>query len=135
MNELVLPEAEARTRLILAEKFVNERLDKIEVPIQHYFAEGVYARSGFVAKGTMFVGRIHKQSQINIISSGDITVLNEEGVSRLIGPCIWVSPAGAQRAAYANEDTHWTTILGTQETDPDVIYEMYTSAPCAVLEG
>ena len=122
-----LSECEARDRLIRAEKIVSQ-MEQVEVPITHHFAEGVYARGGMVKKGTVFVGRVHLHSQINIISKGDITILMEGGVARLVGPCTWVSPKGAQRAAYANEDTYWTTILGTQETDPEVIFNTCTSA-------
>jgi hypothetical protein len=122
-----LSEGEARERLVYAEQVVRQ-MEQVEVPITHHFAEGVYARGGVIKKGTVFVGRVHLQSQINIISKGDMTILMEGGVVRLVGPCTWVSPPGAQRAAYANEDTYWTTILGTHETDPDVIFNTCTSA-------
>ena len=120
-------EAEARAQLLIAEAQVRQ-LTPIEVPISHHFAQGVYARSGLVKKGSAFVGRVHLQSQINIISSGSVTVLTEQGTVHLIGPCIWVSPAGAQRAARIHEDTYWSTIIGTNETDPQVIFDTCTAA-------
>ncbi len=103
-----------------------EQMPQIEVPIEHYFADGVYGRLGRLKKGTNFGGRVHLQSQINIILSGDVNLLDEHGLTRLIGPCVWTSPAGAQRAAYVNEDTVWITVLGTHETDPAVIFEKCT---------
>ena len=122
---LVLTAPETRAKLVLAEQVVRQ-LPQVDVPITHHFAQGVYARGGMVKQGTVFVGRVHLQSQINIISKGDVTILMEGGVVRLVGPCTWVSPPGTQRAAYANEDTYWTTILGTNETDPEVIFNTCT---------
>lgn len=119
-------ETESRQKLAKAEAVIRQ-MPQLEIPLQHFFADGVYARQGFIPKHTVFVGRVHLHSQINIISQGNITVLTEQGVVHLVAPCTWVSPAGAQRAAIAHEDTVWTTILGTTETDPDVIYDTYTA--------
>lgn len=127
MTTIALTPAGCRAQLAAAEARVRQ-LDPIDVPISHHFAQGVYARSGVIPKGAAFAGRVHLQSQINIISKGDITVLMENCCVRLVGPCTWVSPPGAQRAAYAHEDTYWTTILGTDETDPQVIFDTCTTA-------
>lgn len=115
-----------RKRLVLAEQFVR-MLPPVQIEIRHHFADGVYAREGYVPKGTWFVGRIHHKAQINIISKGSILVLTESGPILMEAPCTLVSPPGAQRAAYAVEDTVWTTILATSESDPDVIFDTYTS--------
>ena len=120
-------EISARAQLLVAEDAVRQ-LPAIEVPISHHFAQGVYARGGLIKKGSAFVGRVHLQSQINIISHGSVTVLTEQGVVHLVGPCTWASPPGAQRAAIVHEDTYWTTILGTNETDPQVIFDTCTAA-------
>lgn len=104
------------------------KLPQLAVKLTHHFAQGVYAREGFIPKGTVFTGRVHTQSQINIISKGDISVLTERGLIRMTAPCTLVSPPGAQRAAYAHEDTVWTTILGTDKTDPQDIFESLTLA-------
>lgn len=115
-----------RSKLVFAENVIRQ-LPQLDVTINHHFAEGVYAREGFIPKDTVFVGRVHLHSQINILSKGDVTVLTEDGVKRYTAPCTWVAPKGIQRAAYAHEDTVWTTILGTQETDPKVIFDTYTA--------
>ena len=120
-----------RRKLQLAESWISkireDRQITYDVPITHHFAEGVYAREGHIPKDTMFVGRVHLHSQINILSKGDVTVLTETGVQRYKAPCTWVAPKGVQRAAYTHEDTVWTTILGTNETDPEVIFDTYTA--------
>jgi len=55
------------------------------------------------------------------MSCGDLSVLTEEGIQRVQAPFTIVSPAGTKRIAYAHEDTVWTTIHGTHETDLDKI--------------
>lgn len=104
------------------------KLPQLNITLRHHFAHGLYAREGTIPAGSCFVGRIHKQSQVNIISQGSISVLTENGIVRMTAPCTMVSPAGAQRAAYAHEDTVWTTILGTEITDPEEAFAELTSA-------
>lgn len=119
-----------RRKLALAENTIRQlpqMIEDVDFKIIHHFAEGVYAREGRIPKDTVFVGRVHLHSQINILSKGDVTVLTETGVQRYTAPCTWEAPAGTQRAAYTHEDTIWTTILGTTETNPAVIFDTYTA--------
>jgi hypothetical protein len=104
-----------------------KQLPQAEVPLKHHFGGGFYGREGFVAKGTFFIGRVHLRPQLNIISKGDILVLTETGLIRMTAPFSMVSPPGAQRGAYALEDTVWTTIIATDLTDPDLIYNTLTT--------
>ena len=120
---------ENRFKLERANRLIGQMpqlVEGVDYKINHYFADGVYAREGWLRKDTVFVGRVHLHSQINILSKGDVTVLTPEGLRRYTAPCTWTAPKGTQRAAYTHEDTVWTTILGTDETDPDVIFDTYT---------
>ena len=101
---------------------------RIEIPMRHYFSPGVYAREITIPAGTLLTGRIHKYEQLNILSSGEISVLTEEGMKRVKAPFTIVSPAGTKRIAYAHTECVWTTILGTDETDPDKIEQLFTVA-------
>lgn len=101
-----------------------------DIPVEHFFANagtkrGVYARQIFIPKGTVLTGKIHKYEQINIISKGDISVLTEDGIKRVQAPFTIVSPAGTKRIAYTHEDTVWTTIHATEETDLEKIEAHY----------
>lgn len=91
--------------------------DTLDLPVMHHFSRGVYARELFIPKGTVIVGKIHKFSQINIVSKGEISVLTEDGIKRVKAGDTIVSGPGIKRAGYAHEDTLWTTIHGTNETD------------------
>lgn len=91
------------------------------IEVKHHFAHGVYAREVFLPKDTLATGRIHKFSQVNIISQGEISVLTENGPIRLKAPATVISPPGTKRLVYAHEDTVWTTIIGTHATDTETI--------------
>lgn len=93
-------------------------LPEVECPLQHVFAPGAYARTMFIPRGTVIVGKIHKHAHLNILSQGSVSVMTEGGGNeQLTGPMTMVSPAGTKRAVYAHTDAVWTTIHLTDETD------------------
>jgi hypothetical protein len=96
-------------------------MEAIDLPVTNHFSKGVYARELFIPKGTILTGHIHKYTNLNIMSKGELSILTENGVIRVKSPYTVVSQAGTKRLAYAHEDTIWTTIHGTDETDIDLI--------------
>lgn len=99
-------------------------LPEVEMPLQHVFAPGAYARTIFIPAGSVIVGKIHKHPHLNVLSMGHVTVYTEGGGEEdLHGPLTMVSPPGTKRAVYAHADTVWTTIHLTNETDLDKIEE------------
>jgi hypothetical protein len=100
--------------------------EQVDIPIRHLFSPGVYAREIKIPAGTLLTGRIHKYTQLNILSGGEISVLTEDGMKRVCAPFTVVSPPGTKRIAYAHSDCTWTTILATDETDPEKMEELFT---------
>lgn len=94
---------------------------QVEMPVNHYFSQGVYARELTIPADTVLTGEIHKYQQLNILSKGDISVLTENGVIRVQAPFTIVSPPGTKRIAYAHTECVWTTIHGTEETNLEKI--------------
>jgi hypothetical protein len=95
---------------------------QLEIPVRHYFSDGVYAREITIPKGAIVTGKIHKYQQLNILSAGEMSVWIEDGlIKRVKAPFTTVSPPGTKRVAYAHEESVWTTILATEETDPEKI--------------
>ncbi len=107
---------------------VLANVEQVEMPVTHRFSKGVYCRELFIPKDTVLTGRIHKYSQINVLLSGDISVLTESGIQRLRSPVVFESPAGAKRAGYAHEDTTWLTICGTESVNVDALEDELTVA-------
>lgn len=114
------------------EVVTDEKIDALEIelrklppadlPVKHHFSKGVYARELFIPKGTVLTGKIHKYTNLNIMSQGELSVLMEDGsIRRVKAPFTVVSPPGTRRVAYAHEDTIWTTIHGTDKTNVDEI--------------
>lgn len=86
-------------------------LPEVDCPLQHIFAPDIYVRTIFIPAGTCIVGKIHKHAHANILSSGKVTVVTEEGgMEYLEGPVQMVSQPGTKRAVYAITDVVWTTI-------------------------
>jgi uncharacterized RmlC-like cupin family protein len=97
-------------------------LEILDIPVRHYFSDGVYAREITIPKGALVTGKIHKYQQLNILSSGELSVWIEDGlIKRVKAPFTTVSPPGTKRIAFAHEESTWTTILATNETDPEKI--------------
>jgi len=103
------------------------KLPQLEIPPKHYFSEGAYAREITIPAGAVVTGKIHKHSQINILSKGEISVLTENGIERVKAPFTVVSPPGTKRVAFAHTECVWTTILGTDEKDPELIEQTFTT--------
>jgi len=101
--------------------------DQVEIPVEHRFSGGIYAREITIPKGTLLTGRIHKFDHFDIMLSGDVTVSTDNGeVKRLTGLNIMEGKAGKKRAGYAHEDTHWITFHSVEERNPEEMYEFLT---------
>lgn len=109
-----------RAKIVALEARLLE-MPQLDLPLKHWFSEGLYAREIFIPKGTLLIGKIHAHPNLNIISQGDISVLTEHGAMRIKAPYTVISPPLTKRVGYAHEDTVWTTIHATAETDPERI--------------
>lgn len=122
---------ERKTRDARAKAFALEAAmrqgDTIEIEIDHYFCDGIYARTMYMPAGSVIVGKIHKYPQLNILAKGDVTVATENGPIRIEAGWHKVCPPGAKRSFYAHEDSVWTVILQTRLTDVEQIEKEYTA--------
>lgn len=110
--------------------------DNETCPLKHTFVDGIYVREIFIPKGMLVVGKIHRHAHPNFLIKGDVSVLTEEGPRRMQGPCWMISPAGTKRVVYTHEDTVWTTVHATKETnleriEEDIIAKNYDELPVA----
>jgi hypothetical protein len=91
---------------------------QLEIVPVHHFAEGVYAREITIPAGALVTGKIHRTRHLNIISAGRISVwTGGEPVREIVAPFAFLAEPGTRRVGYAHEDTVWTTVHGTHETD------------------
>ena len=78
---------------------------------RHHFAPGTYAREIELPAGSRVVGKIHRESHVNVISKGHCLVATPDGgVEELCAPFTFISAPGTKRVVWALADTVWTTI-------------------------
>ena len=99
----------------------NGNLEELDFSVNHFFAPNVYARQMTLPKGGLIIGKIHKHSHLNIISSGHCYVLTDNGALEIIAPHTFVSDVATKRVVLVLEETIWTTIHITNETDLEKI--------------
>lgn len=133
MNQVVVPNnqymacpctvEEFRAGIFDLERLMIEEMPELPITpeVNHYFAEGSYSREMKIAKGYVIVGKIHKHSHINVISKGIIQVWTEFDTVTYEAPITFVSHPFTKRLVKALEDTVWTTIHVTDETDLEKI--------------
>ena len=114
-----------RERIIIFENFLKT-LPQIEIPVEHFFASGVYVRQIRIPKDTFLTGSVYKEPHVHFVLAGEMDVATENGVIRVKAPCTFVAPAGVKRAGYAHEDTIWAAAFRTDETDPEIIMAAVT---------
>jgi len=108
---------------------------QVDIPVNHRFCGGMYAREITIPKGTLLTGRIHKFEHFDIMLSGDISVSTDTGeIKRLTGLNIMEGKPGKKRAGYAHADTHWITFHSAEECDPELMYDMLTCSSFEELE-
>lgn len=114
-----------RHHVLGLQEFIASRPDKLDpdadCPVKHIFAPGAYAREIFLPKGAVVIGKIHKHAHLNFITKGHVRVVTEAGPVEMMAPYTFVSEVGTKRVVYAVEDTTWTTVHVTNETDLEKI--------------
>jgi hypothetical protein len=97
------------------------KLPQVHIPVKHYFAEGIYAREILIPKGTLVTGRLHRHESIDVVSRGEMSVVNDKGeAGRIVAPCTRFSPPGVKKAGFAIEDTLWTSIHANPTNERDI---------------
>lgn len=91
------------------------------MPLRHIFTDGAYARELTMPAGSVVVGKIHKHSHLNFITKGKVAVVTEFGKEIYTAPYTFVSQPGTKRVVMILEDTIWTTVHVTNETDLEKI--------------
>lgn len=109
---------------------------QVELEPVHHFAEHVYGRELFIPADTVVVGKIHRHEHLVLLLKGEATINTGEGMERIIGPKIWVSPVGAKRILYTHTDCTFFTVHVTDKRDlAELEAEIIEPEPAPMLEG
>lgn len=136
MTELTLTDDDRPMReKVFALETEIQKLPQVDCPVRHHFAPGVYAREMTIPAGVVLTGAVHKTEHLNIVSKGRISVSTDDGMKEVSAPYTFVSKPGTKRVGFAHEETVWTTIHATNETDLDKLVEELTESTNKQLLG
>lgn len=130
-TKLVVP---MRDRVIALESAM-EQYPQANCPIKHHFADGIYAREMTIPANVVLTGAVHKTCHLSILSKGKIQLVSDDEVIELTAPATILANAGTKRAIHALEESVWTNIHATNETDLDKLVEELTESTAAELAG
>ena len=101
------------------------QMPQVDIPTDHVFHAGMYARTIMVPAGVMLTGAQIKIATILIIS-GDTLVYGENGPTRYTGYHVALGQAGRKQAFYALQDTYLTMIFPTDAASVDTVEQKFT---------
>ena len=104
-----------------------------ETPVRHIFAPGIYIRELRMKKGMMAIGHSHKVDHLNVMLSGRVIILNDDGTTKeLVAPCTFMGKPG-RKVGIIIEDVVWQNIYATNETDIETLEDTYIEKSDAFL--
>ena len=87
------------------------------LPVQESIIDGMYVRTLTIPKGSFLAGKLHRMECVNICSQGSIDILTDDGLFNVSAPFTGGSGPGVLKLGYAREETVWTNVFRTDETD------------------
>lgn len=98
-------------------------MPQIELPTEHFFADGMYGRfMTVIPAGTTIVGKVHRREHFFVLCYGTMQISDGDGPAKEItGPAIIVSQPGTKRAGFAVTDTACMNFHRTDKTDLDEV--------------
>jgi hypothetical protein len=121
MTDIIeLPNMPTREAIVRLQRHM-EQMPQVELPTEHYFADGMYCRVLFRPAGTLIVGKVHRKEHFYVVCSGTIKVTTDDGVQEITGPKVIVSSPGTKRAVLALTDATCLTVHRTESRDVEEI--------------
>jgi hypothetical protein len=100
---------------------VISQFPQLELPTEHFWADGMYARVVKRPAGTLIVGKVHKKEHFYIVTKGCVEVASEEGTEIYHAGDVIVSKPGTKRAVLALEDSICMTVHRTKKKNLEKI--------------
>lgn len=95
------------------------QLPQADLDTTHAVHGGLYVRQIMIPAGTVMTGATHCIPHCSVMIYGDMTVSTPAGMERVVGPRLWLAPAGTKRVGYAHADTLWLTVHRCDSTTPE----------------
>ena len=94
---------------------LNMQDEPLELPLKHYFTEGMYIREIFIPEGVALTSRVHKTQYPYILSMGVLEIFTEGERKIYAAPFTGISEIGTRRLGYAITDC----IFSSLHVNPD----------------
>lgn len=103
-------------------------LPQVDMPVQHSFCAGLYARTMHIPAGTILTGAVHREESFFLVRKGDLIVSTDTGPKRLGAGDMSISRVNTKRAGIALTDVEVTTFHANpaNEQDPQALWDMFT---------
>ena len=114
------------------------KLPQVDLPIDHAFCAGMYARTMHIPANTILTGAVHREESFFLVRKGDLIVSTDDGPKRLSAGDMSISKIGTKRAGIALTDVEVTTFHAnpSNEQDPQALWDMFTiPAPSPAIEA
>lgn len=110
-------------------------LPQSDCPITHRFAPGIYIREVKMPAGSYVIGHHHKTPHLNIMLSGRLTIMHDDGTkTELVAPQTFIAAPG-RKIAYIHEDVIWQNVFATEERDVTALEDQFLDKSEAWLEA
>lgn len=114
------------------------KLPQVEMPVDHTFCNGLYARTMHIPAGTVLTGAVHKDESFFVVRKGTLIVTTDDGTAQVGSGFMSVTKPNTKRAGIALTEVEVTTFHAnpSNEQNPQALWDMFTiSAPAPSLEA
>jgi mannose-6-phosphate isomerase-like protein (cupin superfamily) len=114
------------------------KLPQVDMPVDHDFCNGLYARTMHIPAKTILTGAVHREESFFLVRKGELIVSTDDGSLTLRAGDMSVSKIGTKRAGITLTDVEVTTFHSnpTNEQEPQVLWDLFTiPAPAPALEN
>ena len=108
---------------------------QIDIPVEHYFAPGMYVRKCTIQADAYVLGKKHRHRHPTLLTKGECTINTDAGMVRITAPHLWISQEGAQRALYTHSECEFVTVhLNPDDTQDLAVIEADHIVPQTLAE-
>lgn len=94
------------------------KFPQVECPVEHFFADGLYARKILMPADTVVTSKYHKTNHFAVILRGEVDVWEPGGPKvRHVAPAFFMTKAGTKRVLHTSTETEWVTFHATEHKD------------------
>ena len=102
---------------------IAEQLSAAGVEVEHYFADGLYAKMYRMPARTTIGKHVHDYDHLSVLASGQVVVGIDGEHTAYLAPCVLPIKAHKVHVIRSVTDAVWYCIHATDETDPEKVDE------------